>query len=167
MRRKIVLTGNYRQFRDYCHENHLDYRRQAVYVCSVEDVLRKVQGFRYSEEDVITTGTFWDRPWAEAVHWEVMHRADEHPQRPVTRPDDIDAMIFYDLLTAPQRRNRVLTTRSQRTGSRTAVTRPDSLRFPDWPTARAANQQRRSDPEMWMTPDAGPGVLISELLGPE
>ncbi len=56
-RRKVVITGNYRQFRDWCRENNVPESR-AIYADSHE----RLMGLELKPEDIVRTGEYWMSP---------------------------------------------------------------------------------------------------------
>jgi hypothetical protein len=69
-----VLAGSLEQFSRWTHDNHkLIYRALqrgggAVYGESID----RIMGYEFFE--VVTTGTFWDRPDANSLYWAAKQR---------------------------------------------------------------------------------------------
>ena len=82
----IVFAGTYQQFRNFCHEEHLTERKDAVYVSSSVHL----QGRMFGRDRERYVGTFFDRADYQEImdvrdaivsHWEAT-RPPQSPERP-------------------------------------------------------------------------------------
>lgn len=65
---KLVIAGNYKQFRNWLRENHLD-PSEYVYAHNYEGVV----GHRYDE--LLQVGTYWENPFYLSEGFHKMMRA--------------------------------------------------------------------------------------------
>lgn len=77
----VVLAGSRRQFQDWCRENGADPRDQNIQYVTEWHHLRGLG----RPVEVVTYGTFWDRPRAMELHAEATEVAERN--RNLVDPD--------------------------------------------------------------------------------
>lgn len=65
---RIILSGNYEQFKDFCSINKLPLN-YAIYVSEKE----RLYGIEFDWRDVVVTGTFWNRKDAYDI-WDFINQ---------------------------------------------------------------------------------------------
>lgn len=181
---RIVLAGSHEQFRRYCDEQHWDDRRDALCISSLHD-MRRLMGKRYDADNVYIIGTFWDLPGCHHIMRDVqsrimngsradMHEGDASPYRRLYVGVDLGVATSAEV-TGVRRGGwggsfMILGTRGtivvcQEWPDRQVFEEDDLHYIPPRPARnRVLTSHGR---EHWEDKDAGTGVLISELLGPE